>query len=106
MMKPAPKIGSFIGGCAVIGTLSPFILRAQRSNWPAVQPLHETRTFANRGRDSADTPFLALIKNSEGVPIYKLECHNVNYEDESEINFSGDFQCALFASEGRYPEEC
>jgi hypothetical protein len=54
----------------------------------------------NPGRDNADTPFLALIKDSKGVPIYKLECHNGNYENESEFNFSGDFHCALFAVKG------
>jgi hypothetical protein len=99
-MKPPPKIGSLIVGYAVMGTMSPFGLRAEANNWPVVQPLRETRTFVNPGRDNADTPFLTLIKDSEGVPIYKLECHNGNYDDESEIDFSGDFHCALFAVKG------
>jgi hypothetical protein len=99
-MKPPSQFWSLIVGYAVIGTMSPFSLRAQGNNWPVVQHLHETRTFMNPGGDNADTPFLALIKDSEGVPIYRVECHNGNYEDESEIDFSGDFQCALFAVKG------
>jgi hypothetical protein len=43
---------------------------------------------------------LLFIKNTAGVPIYKLECHNGNYEELSGLDFSGDFQCALFAIKG------
>ena len=100
MMKPPPRIGSVIVGYTVMGILSLLSVRAQANNWPVIQPLRETRTFVNPGRDNADTPFLVLIKDSEGVPIYKVECHNGNYENESEINFSGDFHCALFAVKG------
>jgi hypothetical protein len=64
-------------------------------NWPMIQPVHETRTFANLG--NVDNSFVALIKDTAGVPVYKFECHNGNYEGDSEINFSGDLQCALFA---------
>jgi hypothetical protein len=97
---PAPKIWSLIVGYAVIGTMNPVSVRAQANKWPVVQPLRERRTFVSPGRDTADTPFLAFIKDSKDVPIYKLECHNGNYENESEINFSGDFHCALFAVKG------
>src|SRR5216683_962691 len=100
MMKPPPTIGSLIFAYAVIGTMSPWSVRAESNNWPVVRPLLDTRTFVNPGRDNADTPFLALIKDSEGVLIYKVECHNGNYEDQSEINFSGDFHCALFGVKG------
>lgn len=74
-------------------------LLAQTTTWPHVQALHESHAFieASRGKD---TPFLAFIKNASGVPVYKVECHNGNYEDESEINFSGVFQCALFGVSG------
>ena len=62
--------------------------------------MEEKKAFINPGQNNTDTPFAAFIKNSNGVPVYKLECHNGNYEDESEMNFSGDFQCALFAVKG------
>lgn len=29
-----------------------------------------------------------------------MDCHNTDYNGEAEINFSGDFQCALFAIKG------
>jgi hypothetical protein len=44
-----------------------------------------------------DTSLLAYIRDTKGTPIYKLECHSGNYDDQTEMNFSGDFQCALFA---------
>jgi len=73
---------------------------AQASKWPIIQPLEEKRVFTNPGKDNTDTPFVALIRDTEGIPVYKLECHNGNFDDESEMNFSGDFQCALFAVKG------
>ena len=71
------------------------------SQWPTVRPLHAKRSFINPGKDHADTPFLAFIRDTRGVPLYRLECHNGNYDDESEMNFSGEFQCALFAVRGK-----
>lgn len=76
------------------------LLCAQASKWPVIRPLEENKVFINPGQNNADTPFVAFIKDNEGVPTYKLECHNGNYEDESEMNFAGDFQCALFAVKG------
>jgi hypothetical protein len=45
----------------------------------------------NLGGNGADTPIVALIKGTDGVPVYKLECHTGEYDSESEINFSGDY---------------
>jgi hypothetical protein len=92
VMKTALKV-CFVAVTSMFG-LTVF---AQTIKWPVIQPLEEKRVFIAPGRDNADTPFVASIKDSEGVPVYKLECHNGNYDDESEMNFSGDFQCALFA---------
>jgi hypothetical protein len=69
--------------------------------WPVIQPLEEKCIFTDVGKNSADTPFTSYIKDATGSPIYKLECHNGNYEDQSVMNFSGDFQCALFAMNGK-----
>lgn len=55
------------------------------------------RTFVDPGAGGADTSFLALIKSVTGAPLYRFECHNSNYNDNSEMDFSGDLQCALFA---------
>jgi hypothetical protein len=66
---------------------------AQPPSWPSVKPTQVVQTFKE---SRADTPFLLIINGRSGAPAYKLECHNGNYEDTSEITFSGDFQCALF----------
>jgi hypothetical protein len=68
-----------------------------------VQPLEAKHVFRDLGTEDADTPFVAFIKSERAVPAYKLECHNGNYENGSEMNFSGDFQCALFAVKGTTP---
>lgn len=94
-MKTTLKIGSL-----ALVLVSAASLFAQSSKWPTIRPLEEKKVFINPGQNNTDTPFAAFIKDSNGVPVYKLECHNGNYEDESEINFSGDFQCALFAVKG------
>jgi hypothetical protein len=86
--------------CPVALVLMPMVWLAQASKWPVIRPLEERRVFTNPGQNNADTPFMVLIKDNQGVPVYKLECHNGNYEDESEMNFSGDFQCGLFALKG------
>jgi hypothetical protein len=62
-----------------------------------VQPVHITRSYTIDG--DADTPLTALLETLGGVLAYKVECHNGNYEDMSFINFSGDFQCALYSIE-------
>lgn len=77
--------------------VSSTVILAQEGKWPIVRPLEEERVFVKPERDNSDMPFVTFIKDSEGASVYKLECHNGNYEDESELNFSGDFQCVLFS---------
>jgi hypothetical protein len=79
--------------------LSAFRLAPQANKWPMVQPLHTKQAFTDT-ESAADTPFLTFVKDAKGLPVYKLECHNGNFDDDSEYNFSGTFQCALFAVEG------
>ncbi len=68
--------------------------------WPPVLPVHRVFTFIHPGQGGRDTPALVLVPRQEGGTVYKLECHNGNYNDESEMSFSGDFQCALYALQG------
>lgn len=75
-------------------------LSAKKIRWPKIQAIEGKRVFKNLDKGTPDTPFVALIYDTRGDPIYKLECHNVNYEYESGIDYSGDFQCALFAVKG------
>lgn len=87
--------------CSVALVLtSAAILLAQASQWPIIRPLEGKKIFINPGQNNTDTPFVAFIEDSDGTVAYKLECHNGNYDNESEINFSGNFQCALFAIKG------
>ena len=84
----------------VLALVPAAVLIAQTRKWPIIEPLKEKRVFINPGQNNADTPFMDIIRDNGGMPAYKLECHNGNYDDETEMNFSGDFQCALFAIKG------
>lgn len=75
----------------------------QGSRWPIVRELHAQQIYSVPTSDTVDTPFLAFVKNVDGVAVYKLECHNGNYKGKSEIDFAGDFQCSLIAIKGREP---
>lgn len=72
---------------------------AAAKSWTVIRPLEEKHAFD--AKDGADTPLFTFILDTLGIPVYKVECHNGNYPDDSEMNFSGDFQCALFAVKGR-----
>ena len=65
--------------------------------WPKIQPLSNEWHIPNASKPGADTPVLAYIRDEAGQPAYKLECHSGEYSDQSEMNFSGTYQCALFA---------
>jgi hypothetical protein len=73
---------------------------AEAAKWPVIRPMKERRAFLFPRQNRTDASFIALIKDTDGIPVYKLECHSGNYDDETEIAFSGDFQCALFAMNG------
>jgi hypothetical protein len=60
-----------------------------------------TRVFVSPGKDGTDTPLTALLRDTHGNVAYQLECHNGEFEGQSLMNFSGDFQCGLFAGKGK-----
>ena len=68
------------------------------TTWPVIRQIHMSQSYTIRG--DSDTPLTAKIATPDGTTVYKLECHNGNHEDESVINFSGDFQCVLYSVEG------
>jgi hypothetical protein len=69
------------------------------STWPSVQPV--IRSYAFVAMDSlSDYPVELLIRTTQGVPAYRLECHSGDYEGEYVIYFSGTFHCGLFAVRG------
>lgn len=101
--NPLPVMVHFKLRCPLIVETSQSVIAASKKNkprshneWPPIRPVEVSRTLNNK-TTIADTPFFLSIKDVHRVTIYRLECHNGNYENGSKINFSGDFQCALFA---------
>lgn len=99
-MKRSSKIRSLAIGCAVVAAMGVSGLVGHADRWPTIQPLHREHAFLHADRANTDLPFLAFIKDTDGAPVYKFECHSGDYNGESEMNFSGYFQCALFAIKG------
>lgn len=86
--------------CAItVAAISCIRIQHKTPNWPNVQALHEARTIVNPlGRNGTGNGFTLWVKDTGGTPVYKIECHSGNYNnDSSPINFSGDFQCGFFA---------
>jgi hypothetical protein len=63
--------------------------------WPVVKPVHTQITVTEQAR--RDAPVHLVVSDVRGRPLYKLDCHNGEYDETIDINYSGDFQCALFA---------
>jgi hypothetical protein len=89
----------------VTGVVGMFIafssVGAQEAHWPTIRPVQVSRTYDVSGRGPKDTPLLLIVRDTSGRPAYRLECHNGDYDVDSLYNFSGDFQCALFALRGK-----
>ena len=65
--------------------------------WPPVLPVHKMYTFAHAGENGGDTPVKVFVLSTAYDTLYRIECHNSNYNDTYDLMFSGDFQCALWA---------
>jgi|HubBroStandDraft_6_1064221.scaffolds.fasta_scaffold19378_2 hypothetical protein len=62
--------------------------------WPVVKPVHTQITVTEQaGRDA---PVHLVVTDVRGRPLYTLDCHNSEYDDDFDLSYSGDFQCALF----------
>lgn len=71
------------------------------SGWPVIQAVHAEYQFIMPQNVAADLPsFTVYLKDSAGVSRYKFECHAGGYPDDSEMTWTGDFQCALFPYRG------
>lgn len=68
--------------------------------WTPVQPLHAEYRFVLPAKAGDDTPFSVYLLDGAGNKVYRFECHDGDYDDESEMNWSGYFQCALFPYKG------
>lgn len=70
---------------------------AQHSgSWPRVRPVDTAVTFVDVGTKGG-TPLILTIRDAANQPVYRLECHDGDYDGDAPISFSGIFQCALFA---------
>lgn len=67
--------------------------------WPTIAPVHERVRFDNLA-PGRDTPVVVGVTDVSGVPRYRLECHNGEYDGRSIIEFSGIFHCAVAAVDG------
>ena len=76
--------------------LAVLISGATTSIWPMIKAVEVERTYVQGG----DDPLRIFVMDITGSPLYRLECHNDHYDDDSEVSFSGDFQCALFSQRG------
>jgi hypothetical protein len=71
------------------------------SGWSVIQAVHAEYQFVLPQDPAADLPsFMVYLKDSAGTSRYKFECHGGGYPDDSEMTWSGDFQCALFPYRG------
>lgn len=82
-------VASFLAAIAACAPVS--------AAWPVIRPVHISRSYAPDV--DSDNPLTVLLGTPGGALVYKVECHNGNYEDMSFINFSGDFQCVLYSIE-------
>ena len=73
---------------------------AQESKWPIIQATEMSRSYDLPESRETDTPLRLILRDLQGTPVYRLECHNGDYGVDSEYTYSGDFHCALFASSG------
>jgi hypothetical protein len=82
-----------------IFTLALFVTMLSSPAWPAVRPFHEERIISLE-EPPPDVRLVFTIR-TDGDVQYRVECHTGDYEDMTLINFSGDYQCAMFAMKGR-----
>jgi hypothetical protein len=67
------------------------------SGWVTIQPAHIQYQFVLPQDGNADLPaFTFYLRDAAGSSVYKFECHAGGYPDDSEMTWTGDFQCALF----------
>ena len=75
---------------------SPITPHPQAGAWPEIEPTHVEFIYVAPRLKDDDRPFIAYFKDAQGNQVYKFECHNGAYGDETEMKFSDELQCALF----------
>lgn len=79
---------------------SPVTPHPQAGTWPRIEPTHAEFIYVAPRQKDDDRPFIVYFRDAQGNQVYKFECHNGAYGDETEMKFSDELQCALFAFKG------
>lgn len=95
-----PSVYVLAAVALVIGAALQTTASASNQPWPSIASTRAIYEWKNPEKAGVDTPFVSYIRSPSGTPLYKLECHDGDYDDDSELDFSGVFQCALFALQG------
>jgi hypothetical protein len=74
-------------GCSVKSDLSKF----RQPSWPIIKPYKQEFNF----NDANSAAVSILLRDANGNDLYRFECHNYLYEDDSGFDYSGDFECKL-----------
>jgi hypothetical protein len=67
-------------------------------SWPAIAPYSQEFSFPDGKSANASV----IIKDTNGHPLYRLECHTFTYSDP-DFDYSGDFECRLVSLYSKEP---
>jgi hypothetical protein len=84
--------------CVILAIVAVGLGTECRTAWPKIQSTHVRSTFTVDG--STDFPVRLDVRDEQGTPRSRLECHSGDYSGEFVIYYSGTFHCALFAVRG------
>jgi len=62
-----------------------------KDKWPDVRPFEKQYIFA----DGAHASIHESLLGSDGTPLYSIDCHTFLYDQDSNFQYSGDFECKL-----------
>lgn len=75
----------------MVFSISTFYDTSTFAAWPEVNELSESYHFDNIDEAGIDI----IVKGIRGQALYELKCHNADYEEDKDFNYSGAFECRL-----------
>lgn len=73
-----------------LGAFMP-VMASGTLQYPNIRPIQ--KTFDVPEASSASVSL--VIRSTEDVPVYRLQCHSAGYDGDRDFNYSGDFECRL-----------
>ncbi len=64
---------------------------AAAQSYPTVKALQQTFDVP----DVSEANVLLKIRSTDGLPVYKLQCHSAGFTGDPDFDYSGDFECRL-----------